>query len=122
MSTSSSSKSTAEELVEVVDGEPRGDPLGAVGELLDAGLLGVVLVGDLADDLLEDVLDGDDAGGAAVLVDDDGDVPALRLHLAQQVVDRLGVGHVKTGRITDSTCSVVSASWRSKTRLLTSLR
>ena len=57
------------------------------------GALDVVLVGDLADDLLEDVLDRDQAGGAAVLVDDDRDVGALCLHLAQQVVDRLGVGH-----------------------------
>jgi hypothetical protein len=40
--------------------------------------LAVVLVLDLADDLLEDVLDGDQPGGAAVLVDDDRDVAERR--------------------------------------------
>src|SRR5690349_13916272 len=39
-----------EELAEVVDREPRGDAY-AVPELLDLGLLLVVLVGDLPDDL-----------------------------------------------------------------------
>ena len=32
-----------------------------------------MLVADLADEFLDDVLQGDDAGRAAVLVDDDGD-------------------------------------------------
>jgi hypothetical protein len=36
----------------------------------------VVFVLDVADDLLQDVLDGDEARDAAVLVDDDGDVVA----------------------------------------------
>ena len=38
-------------------------------QLLDPGRLDVVLVGDLADDLLEQVLERDEPGGAAVLVD-----------------------------------------------------
>ena len=52
----------AEQLAEVVDVQPW--PLtryAAVAEVLDLGGLAVVLVGDLADDLLEDVLDGDQA-------------------------------------------------------------
>ena len=48
-------------------------------------VLGVVLVADLADELLDDVLQGDHAGGAAVLVDDDGD----RLLAAQPLQQRL---------------------------------
>ena len=70
-----------------------GTRSGAVLELLDPGRLAVVLVGDLADDLLDDVLDGDQPGGAAVLVDDDREVVLVALHLAQQVVDRLALGH-----------------------------
>ena len=45
------------------------------------GLLDVVLVADVADELLDEVLERDDAGGAAVLVDDDGQVRARRTHL-----------------------------------------
>ena len=46
------------------------------------GLLGdVVLVVDVADDLLDQVLEGDDAVGAAVLVDHDREVVALAAHL-----------------------------------------
>ena len=41
----------------------------AVGQALDLRLVDVVLVGDLADDLLEQVFHRDQAGGAAVLVD-----------------------------------------------------
>src|SRR6478735_4501265 len=83
----------AEELVEVVDRVAGGHPDDAVVEGLDLDLLRVVLVRDLADDLLEDVLDRHQAGGAAVLVDDDGDVLSHRLHLREQRVDGLGVGH-----------------------------
>ena len=82
-----------EQLAEVVDVQRAGTRVVPSAELLDPGALPVVLVGDLADDLLEDVLDGDQAGRAAVLVDDDRDVVWLALHLAQQVVDRLAVGH-----------------------------
>ena len=42
-------------------------------------LLDVVLVLDLADDLLDQVLDGDQAGRAAVLVEHDGDVDLAAL-------------------------------------------
>ena len=79
-----------------------------------------VLVGDLADDLLEDVLDGDQAGGAAVLVDDDRDVDALGLHLAQQLVDRLGLRHEAGVRITSSTVGRrrSAASWAAADEVL----
>ena len=83
-----------EELAEVLDGEPGGDPHRAVRQLLHRRPLeGVVLVGDLAHDLLEDVLDGDQSGEAAVLVDHDGDVDPLGLEVAEHLADRLGLGH-----------------------------
>ena len=68
--------------------------LAVVAERLDQRFLAVVLVLDLADDLLDHVLHGDQAGGAAVLVDHDGHVPLGDLHLVQQLVDRLRLGHV----------------------------
>ena len=93
MSHSVSGSSIAELLVDVVDRGAARDPQRAAGQVLDAGLLDVVLVGDLADDLLEEVLEGDEPGGPAVLVDDDRHVELLRLHLAQQLGDPLLLGH-----------------------------
>ncbi len=62
-------------------------------QLLHGRQLPVVLVGDLPDDLLQDVLDGHQPGRAAVLVDHHRDVDVVALHLAQQVPRVLGVGH-----------------------------
>ena len=45
----------------------------------------IVLVVDLTDDLLEDVLEGDDAGGAAVLVDDHREVGADPTQVGEEV-------------------------------------
>src|SRR4051795_10193491 len=84
-----------DQLVEVVDRVARRHSEGPVGQLGRLDLVGVVLVGDLADDLLEQVLDGDQPGGAAVLVDDDGDVLARGLHLRQQGINLLGLRHVE---------------------------
>ena len=53
--------------------------------------LDVVLVANLADDLLEQVLDRHQAGGAAVLVDDDRDLHLLALELLQQLGHALGL-------------------------------
>ena len=83
----------AEQLVELVDGQAAVDPQLAVGELLDIVVLDVVLVDDLADQLLEAVLQRDEAGDAAVLVDEERHVELLGLHLAHQAGDRLGLGH-----------------------------
>src|SRR5689334_8572885 len=50
-------------LRELVDRETAGDPVAAAVEpRLDLGLLDVVLVADVADDLLEHVLDRDETG------------------------------------------------------------
>ena len=82
-------------------------------QALDRRTLDVVLVGDLADDLLEDVLDGDQAGGAAVLVDHDHQVRAGGLHLGQQVVDRLGLRTKVASRISSTTGTASAGGRRS---------
>ena len=55
--------------------------------------LDVVLVADLADDLLDQVLERDQPGGAAVLVDHDGHLEPVALELPQQLEDPLGLRH-----------------------------
>ena len=65
-----------------------------VGDDLERLLLGqVVLVADLADDLLQHVLQGDDPGGASVLVDHDHHVGLFEAHLVEQLVDLLLLRH-----------------------------
>ncbi len=82
-----------EQLAQVLHRQPRGDPERAAGQRFHRrGGVRVVLVGDLADDLLQDVLDRDDAGGSAVLVHDHREMAPVALHLAQQIVDVLGLG------------------------------
>src|SRR5690606_31853359 len=63
--------------------QPPGDPVG--------------LVVEVADQLLEDVLEGDQPGGGAVLVDHDGEVLALVAHVEHQVLDRAGLGDEQRG-------------------------
>src|SRR5262249_35105999 len=50
----------------------------------------VVLVRDLADDLLDDVFDRNDAVSAAIFIDDEGEMDTGRLHLVEQVEHRHG--------------------------------
>src|SRR6185437_6990996 len=74
-------------------GAGAGD-VGVGVELADQRRIGrVVLVLDLADHGLQQVLDGDEAVGAAIFIDDDRHVDAARLHLLQQVADRHGGRH-----------------------------
>ena len=82
------------QLAEVLDRQPGRHPEVLVAQVFHRrDLVGVVLVGDLADDLLEHVLDGDQARDRAVFVDQQRHVVAVALHLAQQRVQRLGVRH-----------------------------
>src|SRR5699024_4564010 len=78
---------------QVLEGQSRHHPVGTLGDLFNRGdLVIVVLIGDLTDDLLQDVLDGDQPGHATVFVDEDGDVVLLLLHLLQQGIQGAGVG------------------------------
>ena len=61
----------------------------------DPGAAAVVLVEHLADDLLDEVLEGDDAGRAAVLVDDDGHLIPARAQLRDERVEVHGLGHAQ---------------------------
>ena len=74
----------AEQVAELVDGQPRAHAVAPVAEVLDLRGLAVVLVGDVADELLDEVLEGHEPGDAAVLVDDHREVVRLELHLPQQ--------------------------------------
>ena len=64
-----------------------------------AGRLLVMLVLDLADDLLDQVLDRDQPLGAAELVDDDGEMDALGAHPREQIEHAHRFGHVERRRI-----------------------
>ena len=59
---------------DLVETQAGRDLPAAIGLLLGGLLLLITLVPDLSDDLLSDILEGDDAGNAAVLVDDNGDL------------------------------------------------
>ncbi len=86
----------AHRLVEVVDRQGAGHRERAVVDPGDGRVREVVLVLDLADDLLEDVLDRDDALGAAVLVDDDGERLVRLPQLAQEDAEVLRLrNHVR---------------------------
>ncbi len=84
----------AEEVAQTGELEGAGDGVGSVG-LADGGVVGfglVVLVGYVAYDGFEEVLDGDEAGYAAVLVDDDAHVLLFALHLAEELGYVFGLG------------------------------
>src|SRR5690606_32343125 len=85
----------AELPVEIGDRRQRIHHVLAIGQGGDqAGAVAVVvLVVYLADDLLEHVLDGDQAGDAAVFIDDDGHVVARQPELLEQDVQALGLGN-----------------------------
>ena len=53
----------------------------------------VILVVNLADDFLDDVLHGDNAAGAAELIDHNGYVHLVPLEVAQEIVNHLGLRH-----------------------------
>ena len=67
--------------LDLLDREATVDDDLAVADLLEKRSLLVVFVLDLADDLFQDVLDGDQPGGATVLIGDDRDVDAISTQL-----------------------------------------
>ena len=56
-----------------------------------------VFVGDVADDFFEDVFGGDEAAGAAVFIEDDGDVDMLGAEFAEEVAEGLDAGDEVSG-------------------------
>jgi len=68
------------------------DENGVLVDALDDVLVDVGFVGDLPEDLLEDVFEGDEPDHRAALVGDDGHVHAVLLHQAEKVVDERVVG------------------------------
>ena len=68
-----------------------------VGEDVVLGLVEVVLVLDVAHDLLDHVLDGDEPRHAAVFVHDDRDVVAVGAEFLEQHVQALGFRHEHGG-------------------------
>ena len=64
-------------------------PNGSIDRLL---LDAVVLVADVADKPLNQVLDGDDAGGAAVLIGDNSELAAGAPKFAERMQNRNAVG------------------------------
>src|SRR3712207_8593899 len=57
----------------------------------------------VADDLLEQVLEGDDAGGAAVFLDDQREVPSLALHVQEK---RMELPDRKSTRLNSSHANI----------------
>ena len=83
----------AQALPHVVDvGLPVDQPAGVVDPDDERLLLLVELVVEVADERLQEILDGQHAGDAAVLVDHHGDRPAVLAHVGQRLEDpeRLG--------------------------------
>ena len=82
-----------DEGVELVDGHPAVHQRLTPGEWFDQRLLVVVFVDDLPDELLDQVLQRHQTGGAAVLVDHHREVISPDLHLAEQVVGVFRLGY-----------------------------
>src|SRR5690606_16417850 len=89
---------SCKEVVEVLYSDQRQHVVPSLALFLnERGGLGIVLVVDVADDLLEDVLDRREAGHAPVLVDDDGDMVVALPELRQQRVQTLALGNEHGG-------------------------
>ena len=100
---SSSGQLEVEPLVDLVHGDHPGHHGDAVGAPSDLGRLHVVLVGDLADQLLEQVLQRDEPCRAAVLVDDDCECTFSWRISRSRWGTRLVSGTNRAGRATSAT-------------------
>ena len=73
--------------------DPSVDLDGMLIEAFDLRRRGaIVFIGDLSDQLLEDILDRDEPGRAAVFVQHYGHVHLLLLKRAKEIADQLGFG------------------------------
>ncbi len=86
-------KFDAEHLTQPVDRQARTHVEAAVLLGFDLWGFAVVLVADVAEQLLDQVFERDEPRDAAVLVDHEGKVVRLALHLTQQLVGALLLGH-----------------------------
>ena len=66
----------------------------SIRELRQVLVVRIKLILNFADNLLDDVLDGDDAGSSAVLVNCDNHLVTTCLHLGEQRNDVFGIRHV----------------------------
>src|SRR5262249_18922374 len=82
----------AEAIAELVEADLGAEHVRAVALVHDRLALDVILVADLADDLLQQIFDRDEARRAAVLVHDDGHLDLPALELLQQLGNALGLG------------------------------
>ena len=89
-----------ENLAELVDAQAGRKAERAVLVERVLGAFVIVLVGDIAHELLDEVLQGNQTGGSAVLVHDHGHVGRFALHIAQQVHGALRLGF-ESGRAHD---------------------
>ena len=87
-----------EELAEIGQATAAVDAEGVLGDLLIVLDDLVMLVPDIAYQLLQDILHGDDTQSTAVLVQDDGQVGLVSLEVAEQVVDALALMDEQGGR------------------------
>ena len=88
---------TTENLAQLINTQTSREAERAVVVQRVLGALMVVLIRDVADQLLDQVLKGNQTGGATVLVNNDRHVRGLALHLTQQVHSALRLG-LKTSR------------------------
>ena len=97
----------AQPLHDLVDADLAAEHVAAVPFVDDRLGFDIVLVANLADNLLEQILDRDQPGGAAVLVDDKRALRLLPLELLQELRHALGLGHHDGGAHERRDCPVV---------------
>lgn len=82
-----------EMVVHVRDGRFGPDDVGPRTFLDDDGLLAVMLILYLADELLDDILERDDARSLSMLIGDDRHLDMESLEILQEMLDLLALGH-----------------------------
>ena len=91
-------EAVAEHVLQLGERDAAFDPeLVGADDLDRRDLVGVVLVLDLADDLLQDVLQRHEAGRAAELVHHDREMARAALEVPELAVERLAFGHERGG-------------------------
>ena len=85
---------TGEILIELLHRQQRLDGKQILAQFQDAGIVvEIMLILDLANDLLQYILDGDQARNGAIFIHDDRHMVAAGAKLAQQDIQALALGH-----------------------------